>query len=178
MKTCDLCPKQVNTKDLNQTERKLIQECFWTHRSCATLKIWQSIIPKLSSHYPTQCEKLKAFLPKAEKIIQEQIEPNRKKMDKVLKSFFNKKGKVIPKFQDLDSWISPCEDCQQELKKEVNLAVDDIEKARIEEKIEKETQEIDGIYHSFSGEAQNDIEEWSREILSKHFDQDTHFLLP
>jgi hypothetical protein len=36
--------------------------------------------------------------------------------------------------------------------------VDDIEKARIEEKIEKETQEYNEIYNSFSEEVHNDIE--------------------
>lgn len=144
MDKCKICEKKTNQEE--NKDFKLADECFKLHKVVADLHFFQQkLLPQLESNYPTQCAKLKPFISKMETLTKEQVEPNVKKIEQVLKSFFKSKGKIINHYYE-DYWISPiCEDCEEELKKQIKSAVDDIERARLESKFREASQEGEQI---------------------------------
>jgi DNA repair exonuclease SbcCD ATPase subunit len=98
-----------------------------------------------------------------------EVEPNLKKINQVLQDFFKKKGKLIPiptlKEQDFGYWHSShCKDCSQELEKKIKLAVDDIEKARMESKFKEIGKEGKEIFNQIS-ESEFDKDKWEQFLV-------------
>lgn len=144
----------------------LVGKYFSSHIPSIHVCYLREVNPQLTNEYQTQHDKFKSLLPKLETILKE-VEPNRKKIDQVLKDFFSKKGKIIPEVMDRDSWTSLCKDCQQELKKGIKSAVDEIEDTRIREKFVEITQELGQIFTQIPKNIRDGLEKNEIELINQ-----------